>query len=321
MTPDTVPDPLVPVALDASSAPRARPGCRRRTGSSSPRTTGPGSTSTTGAGRRGRPSGSCWCRGCCSRPGRGRPSRGGWPGSGGRSSRTCVGTGLSDAPDGRVRPRHAGGGRAVAARGVRGVPRRGRGARRPRVRGDRGGGPRGRAARAALRRRGARGRRLGAPRGRSPGSTWTSSCAAWTSRPRCCGRWTPISGIAAASTRPRGTRTRSGRRGTRWSRRRPGTWSGPSARSWWRQPSGRCSPMTRRSSWRRSRRRCIALVALGAGEPAAAEARLAELRRTAVARVAAGGAPCGWRASAGVAHNLMRYRAAEVTAAILAPAG
>jgi pimeloyl-ACP methyl ester carboxylesterase len=57
-----------------------------------------------------------------------------------------------------------------------------------------------------------------------------------------------------------------------------------------------------------------ALVALGAGE---AGPRLAELRRSAVARAAAGRPPIAVQGFAGVAHNLMRYRPAEVTAAIL----
>ena len=57
-----------------------------------------------------------------------------------------------------------------------------------------------------------------------------------------------------------------------------------------------------------------ALVALGAGEP---DVRLAELRRTADARVAAGRGPIRVTGFPGVAHNLMRYRPADVTAAIL----
>jgi pimeloyl-ACP methyl ester carboxylesterase len=57
-----------------------------------------------------------------------------------------------------------------------------------------------------------------------------------------------------------------------------------------------------------------ALVALGAGEP---DARLAELRRAADARVAAGRGPIRVTGFPGVAHNLMRYRPADVTAAIL----
>jgi pimeloyl-ACP methyl ester carboxylesterase len=57
-----------------------------------------------------------------------------------------------------------------------------------------------------------------------------------------------------------------------------------------------------------------ALVALGAGEP---DARLAELRRVADARVAAGFGPIRVTGFPGVAHNLMRYRPADVTAAIL----
>ena len=57
-----------------------------------------------------------------------------------------------------------------------------------------------------------------------------------------------------------------------------------------------------------------ALVALGAGH---ADARLAELRRTAAARVAAGRDPVRVAGFPADAHNLMRYRPAEVTAAIL----
>ena len=57
-----------------------------------------------------------------------------------------------------------------------------------------------------------------------------------------------------------------------------------------------------------------ALVALGAGD---ADARLAELRRTADARAAAGAGPIRVTGFPGVAHNLMRYRPADVTAAIL----
>jgi hypothetical protein len=57
-----------------------------------------------------------------------------------------------------------------------------------------------------------------------------------------------------------------------------------------------------------------ALVALGAGDP---DARLAELRRTADARLAADGVPIRVTGFPGVAHNLMRYRPADVAAAIL----
>jgi pimeloyl-ACP methyl ester carboxylesterase len=57
-----------------------------------------------------------------------------------------------------------------------------------------------------------------------------------------------------------------------------------------------------------------ALVALGAGD---GEARLAELRRTAEARGAAGRASIRTASFPSDAHNLMRYRPAEVTAAIL----
>ena len=60
-----------------------------------------------------------------------------------------------------------------------------------------------------------------------------------------------------------------------------------------------------------------ALVALGAGDP---DARLAELRRTALARAAAGRSPIRITGFPGVAHNLMRYRPADVAAAILGTA-
>jgi pimeloyl-ACP methyl ester carboxylesterase len=65
----------------------------------------------------------------------------------------------------------------------------------------------------------------------------------------------------------------------------------------------------------------FALVALGAGEPSAAGARLAELRRAAVARVAAGRGAVRVANFPGAGHNLMRYRTADVAAAILAPTG
>ena len=58
----------------------------------------------------------------------------------------------------------------------------------------------------------------------------------------------------------------------------------------------------------------VALVAMASGDPAP---RLAELRRAAAARVAAGGQPVGVLGFAGAAHNLPRYRPAEVAAAIL----
>jgi pimeloyl-ACP methyl ester carboxylesterase len=62
-----------------------------------------------------------------------------------------------------------------------------------------------------------------------------------------------------------------------------------------------------------------ALVALGTADNAG---RLAELRRCAAARVAAGRSPIRVAGYPGAAHNLMRYRPAEVTAAILeAPDG
>lgn len=61
-----------------------------------------------------------------------------------------------------------------------------------------------------------------------------------------------------------------------------------------------------------------ALVALGAGD---AEARMDELRRTAAARGTAGRPPLRVAGFPFDAHNLMRYRPAEVAAAILEPAG
>jgi pimeloyl-ACP methyl ester carboxylesterase len=65
----------------------------------------------------------------------------------------------------------------------------------------------------------------------------------------------------------------------------------------------------------------LVLVALGAGDPSATDLRLSELRRTAEARVAAGRSAVRVAGFPGMAHNLMRYRPADVTAAILAPAG
>jgi hypothetical protein len=61
-----------------------------------------------------------------------------------------------------------------------------------------------------------------------------------------------------------------------------------------------------------------ALVALGSGD---ADLRLGELRRTALARAARGRAPIRVAGYPGTAHNLMRYRPAEVTAAVLAATG
>ena len=62
----------------------------------------------------------------------------------------------------------------------------------------------------------------------------------------------------------------------------------------------------------------IALVALGAGN---VDARLSELRRTAAMRVAAGRGPIHVASFPSDAHNLMRYRPAEVAAAVLDVAG
>ncbi len=61
-----------------------------------------------------------------------------------------------------------------------------------------------------------------------------------------------------------------------------------------------------------------ALLALAAGDPGP---RLAELRRAGAARVAAGLSPIGVVGFASCAHNLPRYRPADVTAAILGAAG
>ncbi len=58
-----------------------------------------------------------------------------------------------------------------------------------------------------------------------------------------------------------------------------------------------------------------ALVALASGDP---DARLAELRRSATARTAAGRGPIRVAGFPSDAHNLIRYRPAEVCAAILA---
>ena len=60
-----------------------------------------------------------------------------------------------------------------------------------------------------------------------------------------------------------------------------------------------------------------ALVALASGDP---DLRLAELRRTAAARAAAGRGPIAVAGFPADAHNLVRYRPAEVTAAILGAA-
>jgi hypothetical protein len=57
-----------------------------------------------------------------------------------------------------------------------------------------------------------------------------------------------------------------------------------------------------------------ALVALGAGDAAT---RLGELRRSADARAAAGRGAIRVSGFPGVAHNLMRYRPADVTAALI----
>ncbi len=65
----------------------------------------------------------------------------------------------------------------------------------------------------------------------------------------------------------------------------------------------------------------VALVALGAGDPSTTGIRLSELRRAAEARVAAGRGAIRVAGFEGTGHNLMRYRPADVAAAILAPAG
>jgi hypothetical protein len=57
-----------------------------------------------------------------------------------------------------------------------------------------------------------------------------------------------------------------------------------------------------------------ALVALGSGDN---EVRLSELRRCAGARASGGRSPIRLAGYPGAAHNLMRYRPAELTAAIL----
>jgi pimeloyl-ACP methyl ester carboxylesterase len=63
----------------------------------------------------------------------------------------------------------------------------------------------------------------------------------------------------------------------------------------------------------------LVLVALGAGDPARTGVRLSELGRAAGARVAAGRDPVRVAGYPAVGHNLMRYRPADVAAAILAP--
>jgi pimeloyl-ACP methyl ester carboxylesterase len=60
-----------------------------------------------------------------------------------------------------------------------------------------------------------------------------------------------------------------------------------------------------------------ALVALAAGDPAMTEQRLSELRRTALARTVAGRGPIRVAGFPDTGHNLMRYRPADVTSAIL----
>jgi pimeloyl-ACP methyl ester carboxylesterase len=60
-----------------------------------------------------------------------------------------------------------------------------------------------------------------------------------------------------------------------------------------------------------------ALVALAAGDPAMMEQRLSELRRTALARTVAGRGSIRVAGFPDTGHNLMRYRPADVTAAIL----
>jgi pimeloyl-ACP methyl ester carboxylesterase len=62
----------------------------------------------------------------------------------------------------------------------------------------------------------------------------------------------------------------------------------------------------------------VALVALASGD---VDMRLAELRRTAEMRVAAGLGPIQAASFPSAAHNLMRYRPDEVAAAILQPIG
>ncbi len=64
----------------------------------------------------------------------------------------------------------------------------------------------------------------------------------------------------------------------------------------------------------------FALVALGAADLATTELRLSELRRTALARAAAGRGPIRVAGFPNTGHNLVRYRPADVTAAILAVA-
>ncbi len=63
-----------------------------------------------------------------------------------------------------------------------------------------------------------------------------------------------------------------------------------------------------------------ALVALGSGAPASVTVRLDELRRTADARLAGGHDALRVEGFTSTGHNLMRYRPAEVAAAILAAA-
>ena len=183
-----------------------------------------------------------------------------------------------------------------------------------RVRGDRrarrGGGP----GRTVCGRR-ARGRRLGAPRGhhgrgrrRVPARPRRAARGAAVLRrlPRRSPRLRP---------RRRGTPTRSGRRATPSSRPPPGTWSGRSGRTSSRRSCTRCSGGTRPGLSRTSRRRSRRSSRSGAGDAGRAPGGAAAHGGRAGGRgVRARSASTGFP---GVAHNLMRYRPADVSAAIL----
>ena len=170
------------------------------------------------------------------------------------------------------------------------------------------------ATRRALRRPRPRRRRLGVASRRPTGRRRRRVPA----RPRRAARGPALDGRlprrpARRSTRRPGTPTRSARRATRSSRRRPGASSAPRPHAS-RRASGRCSRTTRPPALAAVGAPVTALVALGAGD---ADARLAELRRTAAARAAAGRPPIRVAGFPRDGHNLMRYRPDEVTAAIL----
>ena len=155
--------------------------------------------------------------------------------------------------DGGLRPRDAGRRRGRGRGGLRPPARRADRAGRARLRGAGRRGGRGGPRRPVCGRR-ARRRRLGAHRGDDRGRRRRVPA-----RPRRAARGHAVDGrlarrTAGASTRPRGTRTRSGSPGTRSSRRRRATWSAPFAPTWSRPSCARCSRRTRSRRWPRSMR-------------------------------------------------------------------